>query len=368
MRIAITGPDGFIAWHVRAAIHTDPKFSSLRIGREQFTSDQAMDAVLARTDAVIHLAGVNRTSDDAVITQVNAELADKLAAGLDRADHPIPIVYGNSIHAATDSTFGKAKRQAAEVLTNAGERNGSATIDVHLPNVFGEFGRPFYNSVVSTFCHQLSIGETPRIKVDRAIPLLHAQRAASVLVGEAVAADRSRTVSPQGTELTVSGLLERLTSIRDRYRTADLPDLSDPFSRDLFNTYRSYTFPDMWPVYPEVRGDQRGELFETVKSPGGQAQVFFSTTRPGFTRGQHYHLRKVERFLVLRGTGVILLRKLFTDEVVEFPVSGERPAIVDMPTMWVHSIKNTGDDELVTLFFADEVFDPAAPDTFPEEV
>ncbi|MCB0916895.1 MAG: capsule biosynthesis protein CapF, partial [Actinobacteria bacterium] len=138
--------------------------------------------------------------------------------------------------------------------------------------------------------------------------------------------------------------------------------------RDLFNTYRSYTFPENWPIHPPVNGDQRGELFETVRAQGGEAQVFFSATRPGFTRGQHYHLHKVERFLVLRGTGEIRLRKLFSDEVVAFPVDGSRPAIVDMPTMWVHSITNTGSDELVTLFYADDIYDPNDPDTYPEEV
>ncbi len=368
MKIALTGPDGFIAWHTHAALHTDPDSDVIRVGRDEFADRAAMDTALADADAIIHLAGVNRAADDEAITRLNAELATKLAEGLDRAGHPIPVIYGNSIHSTGDSVFGTAKRDAAATLVAAGQRNGSAVVDVVLPNVFGEFGRPFYNSVVSTFCHQLSLGETPQIQVDRELPLLHVQQATRILLDAARNPGGSRQVLPSGSPWTVSGLLEELLEIRDHYRTADLPDLSDPFTRDLFNTYRSYTFPDMWPVFPEVRADERGELFETVKSPGGQAQVFFSTTLPGFTRGQHFHLRKVERFLVLRGSGVIRLRKLFTDEVVEFPVSGERPAIIDMPTMWVHSITNTGTDELVTLFFADEVFDPSAPDTFPEEV
>jgi UDP-2-acetamido-2,6-beta-L-arabino-hexul-4-ose reductase len=152
------------------------------------------------------------------------------------------------------------------------------------------------------------------------------------------------------------------------YRTGVLPDLSDALTRDLFNTYRASTFPQQWPIYPPVNSDQRGELVETVKATGGQTQVFFSSTRPGFTRGQHYHLGKVERFLVLRGRADIKLRRLFTQDVISFTVSGDHPAIIDMPTMWVHSITNTGPDELVTLFYADELFDPDRPDTYPEEV
>lgn len=368
MKIALTGPDGFIAWHTRAALHADPESEMVPVGRNEFADPLAMDTALAEADAVMHLAGVNRASGDDEITRVNGELASKLADGLDRADHPIPVIYGNSVHSTGDSAFGIAKRDAAATLYAAAERDGAAFVDVVLPNIFGEFGRPFYNSVVSTFCRQLASDQTPEIQEDRELPLLHVQNAAQILLDAARHTGESRQILPAGRETAVSALLDQLVEIRDAYRTADLPDLSDPFVRDLFNTYRSYTFPEQWPVYPEVRADQRGELFETVRSPGGQTQVFFSTTRPGFTRGQHYHLRKVERFLVLRGTGLIRLRKLFTDEVVEFPVSGARPAIIDMPTMWVHSITNTGTDELVTLFFADEVFDPLAPDTFPEEV
>ena len=158
--------------------------------------------------------------------------------------------------------------------------------------------------MVSTFCHQLSIGETPEVQIDRELPLLHAQRAARILLDAPNSCAESRQVTPTGNLRSVRGLLEALRSMRDHYRTADLPDLSDPFTRDLFNTYRSYTFPDTWPIYSDVRADERGELFESVKSPGGEAQVFFSTTRPGYTRGQHFHLNKVERFLVRRGTGV----------------------------------------------------------------
>ena len=368
MTIAITGPEGFIAWHTRCALRArGGGGDALHLAEAEFTDPDLMDAVLAEADAVIHLAGVNRASDDAAITEVNPWLATRLVESLRRLDKPIPVVYGNSIHSRGDSLFGVAKRQAADILRDWGRHSGAPVADVLLPNIFGEHGTPFYNSVVATFCHLLANDQEPEIHVDRKLPLLHVQRAAAVLL-DAAAEGFDGEIAPAGTPTSVTGVLERLLPMRDAYRSAILPDLSDPFTRDLFNTYRSYTVPQEWPVHPEVRGDQRGELFETVKAPGGQTQVFFSTTNPDYTRGQHYHLHKVERFLVLRGEAVIRLRKLFTDEVVEFPVSGARPAIIDMPTMWVHSITNTGDDELITLFYADEVFNPAAPDTFPEEV
>ena len=367
-RIAISGPDGFIAWHTRCALRArNGGGDVLGLTEAEFDDPHRMDAVLTQADAVIHLAGVNRASDEETIAQANPWLAETLVAGLERLGRPIPVVYGNSIHSEGDSVFGVAKRRAAEVLAEWGRRSGAPVTDVVLPNIFGENGEPFYNSVVATFCHLLARNETPKIDVDRKLPLLHAQRAAAVLI-DACGATESSQIRPEGTPMTVSGLLEVLEPMREAYREAVLPDLSDTFTRDLFNTYRWYTFPEQWPVHPQLRADERGGLVESVKAPGGQAQVFFSTTNPGYTRGQHFHLHKVERFLVLRGQAVIRLRKLFTDEVVEFPVNGERPAIVDMPTMWVHSITNTGDDELLTLFYADEVFDSANPDTYPEEV
>lgn len=367
MRIAITGPDGFIAWHTRAALHTRPEHEVLPLGRREFDTEDLMDAVLTQADAVIHLAGVNRSADENSVATANRSLANQLVAGLRRTNRAMPIVYSNSIHKASDTAFGRAKTAAACTLREWAEDVGAPFADVVLPNVFGEHGRPFYNSVVSTFCHQLANDEAPVIKVDRDMSLLHVQEAAQILI---TAAERSTsgTIEPEGAIISVAGLLAQLMQIRDSYRTANLPDLSDPFTRDLFNTFRSYTFPEQWPIYPDVRGDQRGDLFEVVKSLGGEAQVFFSTTNPSFTRGQHFHLQKVERFIVLRGTGVIRLRKLFTNEVIEFPVTGARPAIIDMPTMWVHSIVNSGEDELLTLFFADDLFDPVNPDTYPEEV
>jgi len=366
-RVAVTGADGFVAWHLRAALRARYGVDAVAVRREHFAQPALMDRALAGVDAVIHLAGVNRAADEQVVAEVNPWLAEQLVASLRRIGRAVPVVYGNSIHAEAGSTFGVAKRRAGEILSAWGRSAGAPVLDVLLPNLFGEHGAPFTNSVVATFCHQLAAGQTPEIHEDRELPLLHVQRAATVLL-DAAASPATSTLRLPVTPLTVRALLEQLTALRDRYRTADLPDLSDPFTRDLFNTYRSFTFPQHWPVYPAVRGDQRGELFEAVRAAGGQAQVFVSSTRPGFTRGNHFHLHKVERFVVLRGSAVISLRRLFTEEVVHVPVSGERPAVLDMPTLWTHAITNTGEDELVTLFHADEVFDPERPDTYPEQV
>lgn len=367
MKIALSGATGFVGWHTQVAAHTRSDLEIVPLGRAAFEDPALMRTALSESDAVIHLAGVNRAATEDEIRETNTWLATQLAAGISQNDRPIPLVYGNSIHSAGHTVFGAAKQHAGEILSAACRSNSSPFVDVILPNLFGEHGRPFYNSFVSTFCHQLASGEKPAIDVDRELPLLHVQRAVAVLL-DLTHSPGNRRIELSAPITSVGDVLLQLQSIRDNYLTGDLPDLSEPFTRDLFNTYRSYTIDNHWPIYPKVNTDERGELFETVRARGGEAQVFFSTTRPGYTRGQHFHLHKVERFLVLRGSARIRLRKLLSDEVLEFDVSGTNPAIIDMPTMWVHSITNTGSSELVTLFYADQIFDADKPDTYPEDV
>ena len=366
-QIAITGPDGFVAWHTRCAARARWGGDLVGVGEAQFESPELLDAALADVDAVIHLAGINRADDPAEIARVNPWLAEQLVESLRRLDRAIPIVYGNSIHALGESAFGVAKRDAAEILCAWGAESGALITDVLMPNLFGEHGVPNYNSVVATFCHALARGEPLTVVDDKRLPLLHVGAAADRLLDLAVDPEPGQVVL-EGRETWVSELAAQLATIASHYRTGRLPDLSDAFTKALFNTYRSATFPAHFPIHPTPAEDPRGRLVEAVKGLGGQAQVFYSTTHPGFTRGQHWHRHKVERFLVLSGSGEIRLRRLFTDQLVGFPVAGDRPAIVDMPTYWVHSITNTGTDPLVTLFFSDEVYDPANPDTIPEEV
>jgi UDP-2-acetamido-2,6-beta-L-arabino-hexul-4-ose reductase len=163
-------------------------------------------------------------------------------------------------------------------------------------------------------------------------------------------------------------LLARLTALARIYTTGEIPDIASPFDRDLFNTYRSYTFEMQTPIKLTRHADRRGSFFEIIPSHGGAGQSSFSTTAPGVTRGNHFHRRKVERFVVLAGQGTIALRRLFTGKVYEFQVTGDEPVAVDMPTMWSHNITNTGDEALDTSFWANELFDPDSPDTIQEMV
>jgi len=175
-------------------------------------------------------------------------------------------------------------------------------------------------------------------------------------------------LEPHGTSLMVSEVRDKFLQYYKVYRTGDIPALHNDMDVALFNTLRAAMFPTAYPFKPTPRSDQRGTLVESVRVHGGQGQTFVSSTHPGFVRGEHFHLRKIERFQVLSGRAVIRLRRMLTDEVIDFEVNGDEPSVVDMPTMWAHSIKNVGTEELVTLFWAHELFNAEAPDTYPEPV
>ena len=336
------------------------------ITRASTDDSESLASILSGVDAVLHCAGVNRADSDARL-QENLVLAQQLTGSLDRSGtHPY-IVYANSIQSGSATSFGQTKQAAADHFIAWAKRRGADVADVRLPNLFGEHGKPHYNSVVATFCHLLASNEEPQIIEDRIVPLLHVQDAVDLML-HLVDDGADGVVSPEGVRLKVSAVLAKLQNYHDLYAVGDLPDLSDRFDRALFNTYRSFCFPHQYPIHPQMKSDGRGGLFECVRARGGQSQVFCSTTRPGVTRGNHFHLRKVERFLVLEGQATISLRRMFHDEVIRFPVAGIRPAIVDIPTMWTHSITNTGDHELLTLFWADEIPESGSVDTYPEAV
>jgi len=362
----MTGASGFLGWHARCALQARGTAEAAPIDRETFGDPNRLRHAIEGADGVLHLAGVNRPPDDRLLDD-NVWLAERLTEALDAAEGRPVVVYANSTQTGSPTRFGQTKQAAADHLAAWGKRTGAKVADVRLPNLFGEHGQPHYNSVVATFCYELARGGEPKILEDRTLSLLHVQDAVDVML-DLVAHPQSGAITPAGREMKVSQILEKLRGFHDLYAAGDFPNLADPLDRSLFNTYRSFCFPAQYPIYPKVKTDDRGFLFESVRSMGGASQVFSSVTRPGVTRGNHFHLHKVERFLVLSGSAVIALRRLFAESVIQFDVSGEKPAIVDMPTMWTHSITNTGADDLLTLFWADEILSPERPDTFAEPV
>jgi UDP-2-acetamido-2,6-beta-L-arabino-hexul-4-ose reductase len=362
LKLALTGGGGFLGWHVRVLLRALGWPEPTIITRADLADPRVVAAKVGGADRVLHLAGVNR-GDPTEVADGNRRLAAQLAAGLRAAtDPPSRVVYANSVQAGNGTPYGDAKADGARILADT----RLPVEDVLLSNLYGEHGRPHYNSAVATFCRVLAEGGQPEVHTDREIALVHVTDAAARLVG--VPAGNSWDPAMPALRLGVRELAERLTGLAATYRTGEIPVLTDRHLVRLFNTYRSHCFPTHYPLALPRRADARGELVETVKVHGGGGQTFSSTSHPGVTRGEHFHLAKVERFVVLRGTAEISLRRVGYTDVMRFPVSGDQPVAVDMPTMWVHKLVNTGDDELVTLFWTNELFDPERPDTWAEPV
>jgi UDP-2-acetamido-2,6-beta-L-arabino-hexul-4-ose reductase len=366
-RIVLTGADGFLGRHLRARLLAAGVDSVVCLSRLGFGDDGTLSRDLVGADAVVHLAGVNRGQPDDV-ERANEALARRLAQALRTSGGTPRLIYANSVHAGDNTPYGRGKQRASSVFAGWAHAADAAYVDVILPNVFGESGQPDYNSFVATFCHRLASGEPPEVDVDRPIELLHAQDAADFLLDHLAQDSPTGAVSPKGTPTTVGEVLARLADIDATYRAGLIPDLTDAFELRLFNTYRSYLYPHGFPRPLTEHRDFRGLFVETAKSLGGQAQASISSTGPGVTRGNHFHLRKFERFVVVGGRARLALRPVWSRESFTYEVSGEAPALVDIPTLHTHNITNVGDDELWTTFWANEIYDPAQPDTYAEVV
>lgn len=367
MRIAITGGHGFLGWHTAVRLRALYGVEPILVGHGEFTEERQIVERIRDADSIIHLAGVNRAEHAEQVESGNIEIARVLGAAIVTAGRPRHIVYANSIQSDIDNPYGRGKAGAADILRSAVAASGGTFADVVLPNIFGEHGRPNYNSFIATFCHEVVAGRTPEVIEDAQIQLLHAQLAADHLIDAAMQI-RAQKRRPCGQTHSVRDVLNAIREFHGTYSAGQIPELNDQFSVDLFNTYRSFTFPQLFPFASVVNSDERGELYETVRVHGGTGQTFVSSTVPGAVRGEHYHLRKVERFYVLKGTAEISLRCVLTDRIVRFHIKDTDHSFVDMPTMWVHNIRNVGDDELLTMFWSDQLFNSKAPDTYREQV
>ena len=371
MKIVVTGAAGLLGWHAAVRLHAEncaarfrgeaEPFDLRQLGHKAFQDPARLAEALEGADAVLHFAGVNRAPDP-VLESANPAIAAALIEGCKAAGADPQIVYANTIHATRDNAYGRSKRRAGEALSAFTPRY----TDLVLPHIFGECARPRYNNVTATLTEALWAGEDVDVNPDGEVSLLHAGTATKAAVDAAVQGQAGR-IEPEPTRMTVPDLYATLKGFREGIEANVYPDLSDPFTCSLYNSFRAASYPGHWPRPLKLNTDARGTLFETVKGGGG-GQSFASWTEPGVTRGDHFHLNKVERFLVVQGEAIIRIRKVLHDDVWEFPVSGDAPAVVDMPTMHTHSIENTGDQPLLTLFWTHEIFDPAAPDTYADPV
>lgn len=371
-RVVVTGAGGLIGWHAAARVYAancaalfnghPPPFDLVQLTHADFDDDHALIKALSGAQAVLHFAGVNRADNEAIVEASNPQIARRLIWGCEQAGSRPHIVYANSVHAASDTPYGRSKRIAGEVLSTATD----CFSNIVLPHIFGECARPYYNNVTATIIDKLLKNEEIAINPDGHVALVHAGEAAQKSV-EALRQGLTGDLTFEPHHMSVEELLVKLRGFHDLYKANVYPDVQNEFDLALFNSYRVALYPNGWPRPLKLHSDERGTLFEAVKGGGG-GQCFFSTTEPGITRGDHFHLGKVERFLVVQGEAMIRVRRVLSDEVWEYAVSGDTPAPVDIPTLHTHSIENVGNTPLLTLFWTHDQFDPANPDTFADKV
>ena len=372
IRLGITGQAGFIGTHLYSLAGTRPDTFERVPFEDAFFEDEAkLRAFVRSCDAIVHLAAVNRHPDPQVLYETNIALVDKLIRAMEAEQVTPHVLFASSTQEARENLYGASKRAGRALLDAWARRSGAKFTGCIIPNVFGPYGRPGYNSVVATFCHQLTHGEMPHIDVDGELRLIYVGDLCQTflkLIEEGKDALEFR-VPYTGTRKVSELLAAFKRYTRDYFAKGILPALPTPLDLQLFNTYRGYIDQTTFFPFPlEPHTDPRGSFVEVARITGLGGQFSFSTTHPGITRGNHYHTRKIERFAVIQGRARIELRRIGTAEKLSFELDGARPAFVDMPVWYTHNITNIGSDELLTLFWINEPYNPENPDTYFEEV
>jgi UDP-2-acetamido-2,6-beta-L-arabino-hexul-4-ose reductase len=369
VRVLVTGAAGFVGKNLVAVLKLRPGVQVTEIDVGSAAGE--LDAGLDGADVVFHLAGVNRPDTAAEFTAGNVGVTEALCAELERKGRRPKIVLTSSVQAERENPYGASKRGAEEALRRFSERTGAETVAYRLKNLFGKWGRPNYNAVTATFCHNIARGLPIQISDPSAeVDLTYVDDVAQAFVGELDAPPRPgfRFAAPLVSyRITLGELADTIRAFHAHRTTLRLPDYASPFVRALYATYLSFVEPGQQAYQLDLKADARGSLAEFVKSPHF-GQIFVSRTRPGVTRGNHWHHTKTEKFMIVEGEGIVRLRQIHGDSVLEFRARGDEYRVVDIPPGYTHSIENVGSGEMVTLFWASEVFDPARPDTFFDPV
>jgi UDP-2-acetamido-2,6-beta-L-arabino-hexul-4-ose reductase len=363
-KIVVTGGRGFIGSHLLEALSHRPDLSISDLdGR---SAPNEFEQSLLEADVIYHLAGVNRPVADTEFETGNVGLTEWICDTLRRAERRPLLVMSSSIQAESSSPYGVSKWKGESVIVDWTNSAGGAAVVFRLKNTFGKWCRPNYNSVTATFCHNIAHNLPISISdPSRELELVYIDDVIRALLGcldcPPVRAFEYRDVA-RSYRVTLGELANAIRGFRDSRRTLVLPGGDDEFLGKLYVTYLSYLGHDNFAYSLEKRVDARGCLAEFLKSPR-MGQIFVSRTKPGVTRGNHYHHSKTEKFLVLEGDAVVRFRRYGNRECLEYRVSGVDLKVIDIPPGYTHSIENIGQGELVTLFWANEIFDPARPDT-----
>lgn len=368
VRVGITGQAGFMGSHLYNFLGTKlEQIKRIDFKRDYFEDEYKLQNFVKSCDVIVHLAAMNRCENEQVLYNTNVGLVHKLVNACEETKSIPKIIFSSSTQEEIDNLYGKSKRDGRRCLEAWATNNGQVT-SLIIPNVFGPFGRPFYNSFIATFSHQIIQENEPKVVNDSIINLIYINELSEVFYNEIVKKDSENIKSyiiPHTSSYKVSEILGLLKGFKIRYlENGQVPkvDLSS-FELNLFNTFRSYIPKDYFPRKFTKHTDERGVFVEIMRA-GSAGQSSYSTTVSGITRGNHYHTRKVERFAVISGKASIKLRKIDSEEVIEYILDGEQPAYVDMPIWYTHNITNIGDTDLITLFWINEPYNPEDADTY----
>lgn len=368
MKILVTGADGFIGKTLRVRLAEEGDFDIDFFTRADDVA--ALPAKIAVVDAVVHLAGENRPADLAAFMAVNGDLTAALCNAIRSAGRPIPLIFTSSIQADRDNPYGASKRAGEDAVQRlADEPEQSCTI-FRLPNVFGKWCRPNYNSAVATFCHNIARGAAIRVDDPSApLSLVYVDDVANGLIAalRAPQAGFSRGVIDPVYQTTVGEVADLIHAFRDSRDTLTIERVGTGLVRALYSTYVSYLPIEDFSYAVPVHGDQRGVFVEMLRTTDS-GQFSFFTAHPGITRGGHYHHSKTEKFLVIKGRARFGFRHILTEEYHSLDTSGDEPRIVETVPGWSHDITNIGDDEMVVMLWANEIFDRDRPDTIARSV
>lgn len=366
MRVLITGHEGFVGRNLAIRLAERTGMQVAGFGRHDRPDELA--ARVREADAIVHLAGVNRPSDVREFSDVNLGVTVNLIEAMRQSGRTVPVIFASSVQARLDGPYGESKRAAEEALTAYADESGAAVSIFRLPNVFGKWCRPHYNSVVATFCHQIARGLPVRIdNAGHLLTLVHIDDVVDVWI-ETLTSERQppASVQPEYT-ITVGDLEAKIRSFRDARQSLAIPRVGTGLDRALYSTYVSYLPPADFSYALPRHADERGVFVEFLKTPDS-GQISFFVAKPGVTRGGHYHHAKTEKFLVVKGRAAFRFRHIVSNERYELTVSGPDSHVVETVPGWAHDITNTGQDDLVVLLWANEVFDRQRPDTVPSSL